>query len=182
MFAYQDQILVGTVLGGSSLVKPPKGVNYYLSMRDKEEAWLKFKMYEMSDYYKELKSVAYGRTFRSNSCCATKLTEMYAKLYENGKRKVTMDLLDPLRDIGIAVWYIDGGSKTGRDRKNAYINTTKLGEEGTKVVWQYFNEVEIHCNINRDGERLKVLFTVQGTEALFGTIEPCLPEFMLHRL
>ena len=85
-------------------------------------------------------------------------------------------------DYGIAVWFLESGSKTGRDNKNAYINTTKFGEEGTKIIHQFFNEVDMYCNVNRDGSRIKILFTVDGTVSLFETIACRFPEFMLHRL
>jgi hypothetical protein len=163
-------------------VKPPKGINYYLSMRSQNELWLRYKMAEMAHYFSESKLHWYNNTFRVNSCCCEALTCCHTAMYDDGKRKVTMELLDRLRDVGIAIWWLESGSKTGRDKKNAYINTTKFGEDGTKVVHQYFNEVDMACNINRDGTRMKVLFTVSGTEALLSTIAHCFPEFMLDRL
>ena len=178
----QDQVLIGTVLCGSSLVRPPKGVNYYLSMRSQDETWLKYKMEEMPDLFKDAKLHCYGNTFRCNSRCSEVVTAFHEELYEDNKRRVTMDLLNRLMDIGIAIWYLESGSKTGRGRKNAYINTTKFGEDGTKLVHQYFNEVDMPCNINRDGTRLKVLFTIEGTTSLFTTIGHRVPHFMVHRL
>jgi hypothetical protein len=178
----QEQVLIGTILGGSSLVKPPKGINYYLSMRSQNEEWLLYKMAEMPKHFENAKLNWYTNTFRVNSHCSETLTSCYSNMYENGSRKATMEILDPLRDLGLAIWYLDSGSKTGRGRKNAYINTTKFGEAGAKIVEQYFNEVGMPCRINRDGTRLKVLFTIEGTEELFRVIEPCVPEFMLDHL
>jgi hypothetical protein len=178
----QKQVLIGTVLGGSSLVKPPKGKNYYLSMRSKNTQWLQYKMEEMYSYFPKPRLHLYGNTYRANSSCSKDLTTMRQILYKDNDRIVEMETLDTLMDIGIAVWFLDGGSKTGRDRKNAYINTTKFGEEGTKVILQYFNELGMFCNINRDGKRLKVLFTVEGTIALFKTIANRFPSFMYFRL
>lgn len=178
----QDQVLIGTVLGGSSLVKPPKGVNYYLSMRSQNEKWLMYKIEEMPLYFGDCVPRWYTNTFRANSRCCEDLTSCYNAMYEGSKRKVTMDLLNGIRDMALAIWYLDSGSKTGRDRKNAYINTTKFGEEGTKVVWQFFNEVDMPCNISQDGNRRRVLFTVDGTESLLATIAHRIPEFMLDRL
>ena len=103
-------------------------------------------------------------------------------MYEANRRKMTKEIIDPIRDIGLAVWYLDSGSKTGRGRKNAYINTTKFGEDGTAIVKQYFEEVDMPCSVNKDGTRLKVLFSVDGTKRLFRTIEPCVPMFMLDRI
>jgi hypothetical protein len=182
MYVIQDQVLIGTILGGSSLVKPPKGINYYLSMRSQNELWLEYKMQQMSDLFSSPKINWYNNTFRCNSSCSEKLTVYYNEMYDGNRRKITMSLLDKLKDIGIAVWFLESGSKTGRNRKNAYINTTKFGEDGTKIVHQYFNEVDLECNVNRDGKRIKVLFTVEGTLNLFRVIAHEFPKFMLHRI
>lgn len=182
MYDFQRQVLIGTILGGSSLVKPPKGVNYYLSMRGQNDKWLEYKMAELSDYFKEPKLRKYGNTYRCNSSCSEELTEYRELLYEGHERKVKMEILDGLTDTGLAVWYLDSGSKTGRNRKNAYINTTKFGEEGTEIVRRYFCEVGMECRVNRDGKRIKVLFTVEGTVDLLKTIAHRFPTFMYDRV
>jgi len=181
-YHFENQVLIGTILGGSSLVRPPKGKNYYLSMRSKNKEWLQYKMAEMSSYFPRPKIHLYGNTYRANSSCCEDLTRFRELLYEDDNRNVSMEILDALRDIGIAVWFLDGGSKTGRGKKNAYINTTKFGKDGTKVVLKYFNEVGMKCNVNRDGHRLKVLFAVGGTEVLLKTIAHRFPSFMYDRL
>ena len=149
LYDFQHQILVGTILGGSSLVKPPKGKNYYLSMRGKNEKWLKYKMEAMPDYFNNVVLHKYGNTYRCNSTCSQTLTEIKDILYDGNKRKITMPVLDTLKDVALAIWYLDGGSKTGRGRKNAYINTTKFGEDGTNIIVQYFNEIDFPCKIGR---------------------------------
>lgn len=180
---FQTQVLVGTVLGGSSLVKPPKGINYYLSMRSQNNRWLEYKMAEMHDFFKEpAKLHQYGKTYRCNSCCSERITNLRQDLYEKGKRKIRMEVLDTLTDTGIAVWFLDSGGKTGRSKKNAYINTTKFGEEGSKIVMQYFCEIGMPCNINHDGNRLKILFSVEGSLCLLKTIAHRFPTFMHHRV
>jgi hypothetical protein len=179
---FQSQVLIGTVLGGSSLVKPPKGLNYYLSMRSKDDKWLIYKMSEMKEFFPEIKCRKYGNTYRCNSSCNPLITSFYYNLYEENKRKIKMSLLDTLTDTGIAIWFLDSGGKTGRNKKNAYINTTKFGKEGTDIIMQYFNEIELFCNINHDGNRLKVLFSVKGTESLFRIIAHRFPKFMYYRI
>lgn len=182
MYDHQTQILIGTVLGGSSLVKPPRGINYYVSMRSNNDIWLEYKMIEMPDYFPEPKMRKYGNTNRCNSLCHEKITEIRELLYDGTKRKMDMPLLDGLMDTGIAVWFLDSGGKTGRDRKNAYLNTTRFGEQGTNLIRQYFCEVGMECRINRDGRRLKVLFTVDGTLSLLKTIAHRFPHFMINRV
>jgi hypothetical protein len=182
MYNFEDQVLIGTVLGGSSLVKPPKGKNYYLSMRSQNSEWLEYKMLEMPSFFTNVKFHKYGNTHRCNSCCHQKLTYFYNELYENKKRKIKMETLDLLTDTALAVWFLDSGSKTGRSKKNAYINTTKFGSEGSETILKYFNEIGIPCNINYDGDRLKVLFTVKGTEIFLKTTAHRFPTFMYHRI
>jgi hypothetical protein len=181
-YDFEHQILIGTILGGSSLVKPPKGKNYYLSMRSKEENWLIYKMAQMPTLFKIPATHRYGNTFRCNSICTDILTELRSDLYLGDQRNISMNVLDSLHDIAITIWFLDGGSKTGRARKNAYINTTKFGKDGTDIIEKYFNEVGMECNVNRDGKRLKILFSIPGTETLFKVIAHLFPTFMYHRL
>lgn len=181
-YNFQQQVLIGTVLGGSSLVKPPKGKNYYLSMRGNNKRWLMYKVAEMPTLFRKPKMYCYDKTYRVNSSCSKLATEMHDILYKDRKRHISMSVLDCLRDIGIAIWFLDGGNKSGRNRKNAYINTTRFGEQGTNTIIQYFQEVGIPCNLNHDGKRLKVLFTVQGTQFLFKVIAHKFPEFMYFKL
>lgn len=179
---FQIQILLGTILGGSSLIKPPKGVNYCVSMRSNNKEWLEYKMVEMCDFFDNLNLKKYGNTYRCNSSCHPKITELYEKLYENNKRSIKMSILDTLTDTGLATWFLDGGSKTGRNKKNAYINTTKFGEEGTQTILRYFQEIGMDCTVNHDKSRLKVLFSVDGTKVFLKTIAHRFPNFMFHRI
>ena len=184
MYDWQDQIVVGTVLGGASLVKPPKGNNCYLSMRGKEDKWLMHKMLQLPKYFDpEQKLCTYGTSFRCNSKCSPKLTALRSVLYSGNKRTISLEVLEPLKDIGLAVWFIDGGSKTGRNRKNAYFNTTKYGEAGTHIIHQYFSLCCLDCTINKNGkDRWRILFDVYSTERLFKTIANHFPTFMWNRL
>lgn len=182
LYDFQHQILIGTILGGSSLVKPPKGKNYYLSMRSNNKEWLEYKMQQMPDFFKSSSVHKYGSTYRCNSSCTSDLTNIKNILYSGPDRKITMEILDSLRDIAIAIWFLDGGGKTGRNKKNAYLNTTKFGPKGSKTINQYFNEIDIKCNINHDGKRLKVLFSVDSTISLFKIIAHHFPQFMEYRL
>jgi hypothetical protein len=182
LYDFEHQILIGSVLGGSSLIKPPRGKNYYLSMRNKNETWLQYKMAEMPTYFKNTALHFYSGTYRCNSSCNETLTKLRDQLYEENKRVIKTEVLDSLRDIALAIWFLDGGSKTGRGRKNAYINTTKFGEDGTNIVLDYFNSLDMPCNINRDANRFKILFTVDGTISFLKTVAHRFPTFMYGRL
>ena len=182
LYDFEHQVLIGTVLGGSSLIKPPRGKNYYLSMRNKNDLWLKYKMAEMPTYFKNPVLNFYSGTYRCNSSCNETLTSLKEHLYEGNKRTIKSEILDSLWDIALAIWFLDGGSKTGRGKKNAYINTTKFGKEGTQIVLDYFNSLGMTCNVNKDANRFKVLFTVEGTIKFLKTIAHRFPTFMYYRL
>lgn len=181
---WQKQIVIGTVLGGSSLVKPPKGVNYYLSMRSTKELWLKYKMAELDSLFVNQTLYRCANTFRVNSVCSEELTDLHRYLYEGHSRRVSRTTLDSLRlrDIGITLWFLEGGGKTGRGKKNAYLNVTKFGPEGAEEIQEWFRLCDIGCSINRNKNRLRILFSVTGTEVLLKLVAHLVPEFMLDRL
>jgi hypothetical protein len=187
MFSWQDQILIGTVLSGSSIVKPPEGKNCYLSMRDKNSKWLQYKMEAMTNYFKSPKIHRYGNSFRCNSVCCPRLTELRKALYRDNERFISHEILDPMQSIGLSIWYIDGGGKTGRGRKNVYLNTTKFGEEGSKIICEYFQAIFSPkwggCSINRNGDnRWRVLLDVKASLKFLSIIASDLPTFMLHKM
>ena len=182
MFEWQEQIIIGTVLGGSSLIKPPRGTNYYLSMRSNNELWLAYKITELSGYFKNTKIFKYKKTYRCNSICSEKLTQIHDFMYQDNKRIITKELLEPLRDIGLAIWFLESGGKTGRDKKNVYLNSTRFGESGSELIKDYFNSLDIPCEINRNKKRLRIVFTVWGSLRFLKTTANCFPEFMFHRI
>lgn len=178
---WQNNILLGTVLGGSSLQKVPKGKEYYLTMRSTNPEWLAYKMEELSPIFSNKVMYIDGKTYRCKSKHLPILTELYRKIYRRKHRNITAANLDPLMDIGICTWYLDAGGKTGRNGKNAYLNVTNLGERGVKASRKYFRTIECHSNPSCHKKRVRLLFTVKGTEELFRIIEPIVPHIMAHR-
>lgn len=181
MIDIQEQVIIGTVLGGSSLVKQARGRNYHLAMRSRDELWLKYKIKELEGFFTSGDLAKQNRTYRCNTSCSPELTQMYHRLYRDGKRYASEELLNNLRDIGLAIWFLEGGGWAGRNCKNAYLNTTMLGDS-TELILTYFNNMEIKCSLNKTKNRQKVLFSVKGTEKLLRVIAPKFPPFICDRL
>lgn len=181
-FNFEHQVLIGTILGGASLVKPAAGRNYHLSMRSHNLLWLEYKMALMPNFFPETVIHQYGVTFRCNSTCSETLTRLHDVMYCGEKRTVSMEILDSLRDIALAIWFLDRGGKGGRGRKNAYINTTKFGEIGTITIRDYFHLIDCYCQVNCSGSRRKVLFSLAGTEKFFRTVAHHFPKFMWAKM
>ena len=179
----QEQIIIGAVLGGCSLIKQPKGKNYYLSMRSSDCMWLKYKMAELYNCFQSTEFSCQVKTYRCNTICLEELSYFYKLLYKDGKRYASSSILEKLRDIGLAIWFIETGGWAGRNRKNAYINTTLLGLESSYIVENYFNSLHgINCKLHIGKNRMKVLFSVPSSEKLMKIILPKYPNYLIQKI
>lgn len=177
---WQKQIIMGTVLGGSSIVKPKKGRNSYLFMRSRDKEWLYYKANEMKNLCSERPFTTEGNTLRWHSNCYPIFNDLHEQLYVNGEKTIGMSILDSLRDIGLAIWYGDSG-KTQKGR--AIINTHKFKEKGTKIVAQYLKEVGIgDSDIVKERENCRLRLTTEATKSFFMIIAHQLPEFMQSKI
>lgn len=178
----QRQFIIGTVLGGSSIVSPKKGKNCYLSMRGKNAYWIEYKSHELKDlaspspFLVEKKKETY---FRWHSLCYPIFNEFNELFYKDGKKTVQMKALNELRDIGLAIWFLEGG----RIHKGVVeFNTTTLNEEGTNVVVKYFTEVSLPCYKKQEGKGFRVIMSPTATIKFLKTIADKVPDFLLDRL
>lgn len=131
--AQQEQVIMGTILGGSSIIKPKKGKYAYLAMRDKNSKWLEHK----SEHLKSLTSLepfTIEKTNRWHSFCLPFFDKMQDKFYKNGKRFLKMETLDSFWDIGLAIWFGDSAKKIN---KGIILNTHIWGLKGTKTIKEY---------------------------------------------
>jgi len=152
-------------------------------MRSKDSEWLLYKIAALHHYFNSSLLAKQKNTYRCNSICSTEFTKMHALLYKDGSRHVTEELFNKIHSLGLSTWFLEGGGWAGRNKKNAYINTTMLGEEGTELAQKYLNDYcSIPCNINKNKTRRRVLFTVFGTKKLFATMGHELPPFYLDRI
>jgi hypothetical protein len=181
MNPWQRQIVIGTILGGSSIVKPKKGVNYYLAMAGRDEMWLQYKVSELCDLFPKAVLTLDKTTYRCASRCSPELTEIHEEMYKDGTRDIPFETLDGLRDIALAIWYLDGGGKTGRAKNNAYLNLTKM-PQSVEAINKYFCDMNMHCTTNVSKGRIRLVFSREGTDNLFKTIVHRFPSFMCHRL
>jgi hypothetical protein len=81
----QKQVIMGTILGGSSIVRPANGKNCYLSMRGKSERWLKFKAEELSSLA-SWKPFTVETTNRWHSMCYPIFNDYFQMFYVEKQR------------------------------------------------------------------------------------------------
>lgn len=179
MTEWQRQIILGTILGGSSIVKPKRGKNSYLFMRSKDHAWVAYKAEELKGFSSQRPFTEEGNTLRWHSNCFPIFNSFRETFYGDGKKKIKMSILDIMKDIGLAVWYGDCGKiRKGR----VYLNTHKFGLESTKIAVKYFNEIGIPADVAYERNNLRVTLTPEGSQRFLVTIAHRLPDFMHKKL
>jgi hypothetical protein len=177
---WQRQIIIGTILGGSSLVKPQKGRNCYLFMRSTDKNWLNYKANELLALASQRPFTQEGNTLRWHSNCYPVFTDYYNLFYVDGLKKICMEVLDRLRDIGLSIWYGDCG-RLNKDK--VILNTNKFGVEGTAIVSQYFSEAGIgETKIVKERKYIRLVFSEEASDKFLMTIANSLPDFMHEEL
>lgn len=182
MNSNQKQIVLGALLGNGYICKGRR--NDYFCMRHsiRHLSWLQSKAAELEIFAGGRPWYQYKTTITWRSKCDPVFNELRALCYPKGKKQISMDWLDPLRDIGIAVWYGDSGCLTGRNNKNACLRTQSFGLEGNKVIEQYFNEVSLPCSINKSRKSYVIVFSVKATFKLVEMVGNCLPHNRYFKL
>ena len=84
----QKQTLYGTILGGSSIIKPDRGKNCYLAMRDSNKLWLDYKIEVLSEFFKiDSQTVKQDKnTFRCYSIAYPIFNDVYRLFYKEEKK------------------------------------------------------------------------------------------------
>lgn len=178
----QKQVLYGTILGGSSIIKPDRGKNCYLAMRDRDHDWLMYKTEELAEFFKMDANVIKKdkNTYRCYSIAYPVFNSLYDKFYDDGKKVLTRDMLESLHltDIAWMVWFVDAGRKS---KRKAYLRTHKFGEEGTKAIAEYFNSLDCDCAPHLCRGRYEIVFSNKGAYELLDTIVHRMPKFVFDR-
>lgn len=180
----QKQIVLGTLMGGSSCVKPKRGRNSYLSMRGRDLNWLKYKATELADLASEKPiTIEDGRDYcRWHSLSFSVLNDFRGMFYGgDGKRVVSPEVLDQLCDTAWAVWYGDSGRVLKGHR--IQLNTTVHGEDGTAAIAEYLNRFNhMHADVLRAGAGWRITFDESGSREFVRVMGHRLPPFMIERL
>jgi hypothetical protein len=159
----QKSIIIGTILGGSSIVKPQKGKNCYLSMRNKDIDWLKFKAKELSNLATK-EPITSEKTYRWHSICYPLFNEFEGMFYKDKERKLSIETLYLLQDVSIAVWYKDCGTIN----KNCItFNTHIWGEDGTTKILDYFKTLEWNGEIYTERKNFRIRLDEETSKEIF---------------
>lgn len=169
--------IIGTILGGSSLVKPAKGKNCYLSMRGKNLLWMEHKA--------SILAVLAGphaflseKTYRWHSLCYPLFNVLYEQFYKNGKRHLKLSSLERLQDHTWAIWFGDCGEYHDGI---VTLNTHVWGKKGTQVIQEYLGYCGCDGKIFCDRGCYRLKLNEEGSATFMKDASKQLPAFMLRR-
>jgi hypothetical protein len=174
---WQDQIISGSLLGSGyiSCTKP----NYLGMSETRNHDWVHYKGEELATIQAKTSFSQCGNVVKWRSVSGDIWDDYYDRFYFGGQKRVSMEVLDTLRDIALAVWFGDKGFWYSNRRIG--LRTTAFGENN-EVLLVYFNEVGLECDLKMDSHGAKrIVFTRDGTISFLGTIAHRLPDFMHAR-
>lgn len=189
----QRQLLLGTLLGDASCVLQKRSANPYIrvshSLKDIEYTRWKYS-YLFSSNLLQSSVDKYGSF---NTIQHPRLWEFRALFYPNGVKVVTAEILQLIRPLGIAVWYMDDGSIIRRISRSPgpycvlAVQSFTVGE--CEMVKQWF--ADTHNIEFRLYERQKKgydrvypeLWTTKIKEGakFFDLVDPYIPECMKRK-
>ena len=170
--ASQKFIIIGTILGGSSIIKPQKGKNCYMSMREKDLSWLKFK----ADQLKNLTSqspLTIEKTNRWHSVCYPLFNDFHKLFYRGKQRCLDVDQLNLLHDSSFAIWFGDSGKYI---KNNIILNTNIWGKSGTQKIKKYFESLEWKPEIFLERKKYRIILDEPSSEEFKDIVNPYLPK------
>ena len=168
------EIIAGTVLGGSSLIKAARGKHCYLSMRDRNAVWLEYKAAELKSLASDAPFTV-EKTLRWHSLCYPAFDVVRGMFYEGKRRRLRIEPLDRLHDVGLAIWYGDCGSyRNGK----VTLRTHLWGREGTKVIAEYFDRLGWPGKTRQERGYWRFVMTGESARRYLSRVVPQLPGFL----
>jgi len=169
---YQEQIVLGSLLGRGMIISPPGNRECYLRLRQsiKEDVnMIAYKATELKNFSRPKAFTEDKHNYLWNSISHSEWGKMYNFCYKDGKKNITMEWLDGLHSEALAMYYLDVGKI-----KKGVIELKGSNE----VICTFFNEVDCPCKI----EKNKIRFTKEGTKSLISIISQSVPSYLLYRI
>ena len=173
----QESILIGTLLGDGTMRKKINAyleINHAFSQKELVD-WIysKFKNLVLSSPVKRKnngKRIAYRFFTRSLSV----LTPFYDKFFKNGKKVIPNNL--KLDSLGLAVWFMDDGSKS---RSSIYLNTQQFTiNEQKKLMFILKDQFGLLSTLNKDKIYFRIRVRSESSKKMVKIIEKyVLPSF-----
>jgi hypothetical protein len=179
----QKSIIIGTLLGDGYIRIIPGRKNAFLevnhSISEKEYVdWKCLKLRTLVKSFPKKRRGKKGRiAYRFFTRQHPKLTELYKKFYQDGKKSVSELKLNSLI---LAVWFMDDGSRSG---ESYYLNTQRFDLSSQKrLVKMLEDQFKIRSSLNRDKKYYRIRIRSESAERFKKLIEKHVIPTMKYKL
>lgn len=174
----ERDIIKGTVLGGSSIIKPSGGKNCYLSMRSKDGQWLDFKAHELNGLSSQ-EPVTIEKTNRWHSLCYPIFNDIRSLFWDKKERKISDKAFEGISFVSYMIWFGDAGIY-----KNGIVvlNTHVWGEEGTNKIVKHLNSVNYNASVFLERKNFRVKLSNESSFNFMRSISVFFPHFLAAKI
>lgn len=120
---YRRDVLVGTLLGDSSITMKRNKCRVRFNHSIRQEEYCKFKSDVLGDLVISPNYTYIDSRGFSSICCYTTYTRELNDIHDlfilDGKKSISCKVIDELNDVSLAFWYMDDGCLKTRIRKNS---------------------------------------------------------------
>ncbi len=173
----EKQIVLGTLLGNSSIIFPKKSKYPHLQMREsisKGGNWIRCKAHELKKFSRPKSFIADKDSFRWNSISNNCWNYFYSLCYKDGEKNIPSKWLDQLTDYGLACWFMDKGElKTN----TCHLRISRINKESVENISNYFEIIGIPGDVKNIGGSRVFQFSKENQIKFLKTIQHQLPLF-----
>lgn len=187
LFPSEKQIILGSLLGDMycRITNSCKNAQVEEVHSMKQQSYLLWKLSRLESLSFNLRETEIG-ALHAESRVYSVLNYYYCLFYKNGKKQVNRVILDKLDALGLAVWYMDDGSYSKKD-KNCRFYTNCFSYEENLLIKRWFEErwnllPRIHSCFKRGKSYYFINFNAENTKKLISIIEPHIHESMKYKI
>lgn len=180
----EKSVIVGSLFGDGYLRIVPGRLNALLeinhTIHQKEYVDWKYQMLKSICKSAPVARRGNGRriAYRFNTKQHPGLTALHKLFYVNGKKHIPDNIT--INPLGLAVWYMDDGSKCSED--NFYLNTQQFDLAGQNNCMKILSRFGIESSINRDKIYYRVRVKKSSVRKLVEVINPYIIPSMKYKL
>ena len=173
---HQEQVVLGSLLGRGMIISPPGNRECYLRLRQSRKEDINIIAYKATELKKFSRPKAFLEDKHSycwNSISHKEWGKLHNFCYKNSKKNITMEWLDKLTQVALAMYYLDVGKI-----KKGLIELSVSRCDAKELICTFFNEVDCFCKL----EKNRINFNKEGTDNLIKIIGQSMPSYLLYRI
>lgn len=180
----QKSLIIGTILGDGYLRIVPRRKNAFLevnhSANQKDYVYWKYEILQsiVKSKPKERNGNGFRIACRFYTQCLPEITKLFHYFYRDRKKIIPSDLL--IDNLGLAVWFMDDGSKSGG---SIYLNTQQFSlDNQQKLQLMLLNQFGIRSNLNKDKIYTRIRIITADARKFCDIIREYIPKSMEYKL